>query len=73
MKRAEALRDESVRSGTILRLQERAGIKTHASLRSAVLGLDHTVALQPWELKTLLVKSSPGGHAELKEVSLLEV
>ncbi len=73
VKRAEALRDESVRNGTIVRMQERAGIATTATLRSAALGLDHTVALKPWELKTLLVKSSPGRRAELEEVSLLEV
>jgi hypothetical protein len=58
--------------GTILRIQERTGKATQAALKSNVLGLDHTIALAPWELKTLLVKSVSGSRAEVREVSLLE-
>ncbi len=64
IKRAEAAPDQ-----TIIRLQERSGKATQATLQSAVLGLNRTVELAPWEIKTLLV--SPGG--KLREVSLLEV
>lgn len=56
----------------ILRLQERSGVATSASLKSALLGLDHSVDLAPWELKTLLIKSQKGRRADLEEVSLLE-
>jgi alpha-mannosidase len=66
-------RAEHTEDGTIIRIQERAGSHTQATLKSSSLGLDHTVALAPWELKTLLVKSSKGGHSEMREVSLLEV
>jgi alpha-mannosidase len=57
---------------TIIRIQERAGTATHATLKSSLLGLDHTVALAPWELKTLKVKGGAGPRAEVPEVSLLE-
>lgn len=63
---------EHAPDGTILRIQERSGITAHATLRSAVLGLDHTVPLAPWQLKTLLVKPLKGRRAEIQEVSLLE-
>jgi hypothetical protein len=36
------------------------------------MGLDHSVDLGAWELKTLMVKSSEGGRAQVREVSLLE-
>jgi alpha-mannosidase len=72
VKRAEGLPGGNGKDGTILRLQERSGNATTTSLKSAALGLDHTVTLKPWELKTFLVKGSPRGRAELKEVSLLE-
>ncbi len=58
---------------TMIRIQERAGKTVQASLKSSALGLDHTVGLDAWELKTLLVKSVNGRPAELREVSLLEV
>ena len=67
IKRAEHGQDE-----TIIRFQERAGSSTRATLKSAVLGLDHAVDLAAWEMKTLLVKSSKGRRAEVREVSLLE-
>lgn len=52
----------------IVRLQERAGSQITARVRSPMLKLDHSVTLQPWELKTLLV--SRGG--QVREVSVLE-
>ncbi|MGP8268477.1 MAG: alpha-mannosidase [Terracidiphilus sp.] len=57
---------------TVIRIQERAGKSTLASIKSAHLGLDHNVSLAPWELKTLLVMRAKG-HAKVREVSLLEV
>jgi alpha-mannosidase len=63
---------EHLSGATILRIQERSGTATQATLKSAVLGLDHTVPLAPWELKTLLVKPMQGRRAEIQEVSLLE-
>lgn len=64
IKRAEAAPDQ-----TIIRLQERSGKATQATLQSAVLGLNRTVELAPWEIKTLLV----GPAGKLREVNLLEV
>ena len=64
IKRAEAAPDQ-----TIIRLQERSGKATQATLQSAVLGLNRTVELAPWEIKTLLV----GPAGKLREVTLLEV
>jgi alpha-mannosidase len=65
-------RAEHAQDGTIIRIQERAGSAAQATLKSTALGLDHTVDLTPWELKTLLVRSAKGRHAEVHEVSLLE-
>lgn len=59
-------------AGTIVRIQERSGSKTRASIKSSPLGLDHTVDLAPWELKTLFIQSSGSGPATVREVSLLE-
>jgi alpha-mannosidase len=67
IKRAEHNED-----GTIIRLQERSGIPTEASLKGALFELDHTVQLAPWELKTLLVKPTKGARAQIHEVSLIE-
>ena len=64
---------EHGQDATIIRIQERAGSATQAALKSAVLGLDHTVALGPWELKTLQVRHVPGSRPEVREVSLIEV
>jgi alpha-mannosidase len=66
-KQAEHGQDE-----TMIRFQERAGSSTRATLKSAILGLDHAVDLTAWEMKTLLVKSSKGHRAEVREVSLVE-
>lgn len=65
-------RAEHIEDGTTIRLQERAGQSTQATLKSAVLKLDQTVALAPWELKTLLVRGVGSGAAQVREVSLLE-
>jgi alpha-mannosidase len=58
--------------GNILRIQERSGTGTKTVVRSVALGLDHTIELAPWELKTLFIQSSRSGRAELSELSLLE-
>jgi len=63
---------EHGQEGTIVRIQERSGNATQTTLKSALLGLDHTVSLAPWELKTLRVKHVPGKRAVIQEVSLLE-
>ena len=57
---------------TVVRIQERSGIATQAFLKSSSLGLDQTVSLAPWELKTLLVQPKKTGRAEIREASLLE-
>jgi alpha-mannosidase len=67
LKRAEVKED-----CTIIRLQERAGLSTQASIKSASLRLDTKLTLRPWELKTLLVKPAPGRKTEVSEVSLIE-
>jgi alpha-mannosidase len=64
---------ERVQDGTILRLQERSGKTTQATLKSSALGLDHSIDLAPWELKTLLVTAVKTGRGQVKQVSLLEV
>ncbi|HUN86566.1 MAG TPA: glycoside hydrolase family 38 C-terminal domain-containing protein [Terracidiphilus sp.] len=56
----------------IIRIQERAGRPGEAHLSSSLLGLDHTVPLAAWELKTLLIRPVKGGRAGIREVSLLE-
>ena len=55
----------------IIRMQQRTGSATQATIKSKLLGLDQTVGLGPWEIKTLLIKRA-NGHAEVREVSLLE-
>ncbi|MGB6690443.1 MAG: glycoside hydrolase family 38 C-terminal domain-containing protein [Terracidiphilus sp.] len=58
----------------VIRIQERAGVATQATLKSSRFGMDRTVALAPFELKTLIVKQgAAGAHAEVREVSLLEI
>jgi len=64
---------EHAHDGTIIRIQERSGSATQATLKSAALGLDHTVALTPWEIKTLIVKRTSASKTEVREVSLLEI
>ena len=64
---------EQVQGAKVIRIQERSGTATQAKLKSAALGLDHTVDLAPWEIKTLLIKSTKGRSAEIEETSLLEI
>jgi alpha-mannosidase len=71
VKQAERQADHA-QDETIIRIQERAGRATKATLKSAALSLDQTTDLAPWELKTLSVKSSKGQAAVIREVSLLE-
>jgi alpha-mannosidase len=66
-------RAEKTEGATILRMQERSGVATKASVKSTLLGVEKTVSFAPWEMKTLFIQPSPGGGAEVKEVSLLEV
>ena len=75
VKRAEGLietQTDRLSEGNIVRMQERSGTATKASIRSVVLGLDHTFDLGPWELKTLFIQSSRNGRANIREVSLME-
>ena len=64
---------EQLPGARVLRIQERSGAATQAKLRSAALGVDRTVDLAPWQIKTLLIKLAKGGAAEMEESSLLEV
>ena len=65
-------RAESGDDSTIIRLQERSGVETGATLRSAALGLDQSVTLRPWEIKTIRVKPQNGAKAEVREVPSTE-
>jgi alpha-mannosidase len=66
-------RAEKIDNGTIIRIQERAGQSTRASLRSVCLGLDQTIDLAPWALKTLVIVRTADNKTEVREVSLMEV
>lgn len=69
VKRAEHAPQE-----TIIRVQERAGRATQARVRSSLLGVDHSLELAPFELKTLSVRrGAAAAHSEVREVSLLEI
>ncbi len=57
---------------TIIRIQERSGKATQATLKSEPLGLNQTVDLKPWELKTLLIAPVKGEPSQVREVTLLE-
>lgn len=74
IKQAEPQSQHQVDSlaGTIIRVQERSGTATKASINSSVLGLSQTVDLAPWELKSLLIQKPSNGPATLRQVSLLE-
>ena len=65
-------RADKMENATILRLQERSGAATNASVKSKLLGVDQTVSFAPWEMKTLLIRPVKRGRADVKEVSLLE-
>ena len=58
---------------TILRVQERSGTRGVATIRSALLKLDTSVALEPWQMKTLRIPSPGAGRGRPQEVSLLEL
>jgi alpha-mannosidase len=55
-------------SGTIVRIQECAGVPTEATVKSAAFGIDARLPLRPFQLKTLLLADTN----ELREVTLLE-
>lgn len=63
---------EHAQDGVIVRMQERSGAPTQATIKSNVLGLDYATSLTPWEIKTLLIKPVQGSCPEVREVSLLE-
>ena len=65
-------RAQDAPDSTVIRLQERSGAATTASLRSDALGLDRQIQLRPWELKTLIVRHPSGGNAEIRETSSIE-
>ena len=58
---------------TILRLQERSGSNSVATIKSSLLHLDTSVSLEPWQIKTLRISPFPAGRSQLQEVSLLEL
>jgi alpha-mannosidase len=60
-------------SSFVIRLQERSGQAARVSIKSAPLGLDHHVRINPWEIKTWLVTTNPSSASELREVSELEM
>jgi alpha-mannosidase len=68
-----ALKKSEDSGDTILRIQERSGTASSASLKSLLLNLDDVVTLAPWQIKTLLIKRTPGGKAQVRELSLMEV
>ncbi len=63
---------ENSSDAMIIRVQERSGKHTTARLQSSLLHLDSTIALDPWELKTLRIETANGPHAQVKSVSTLE-
>jgi len=63
-----AIKRAEVGEGIILRLQERAGRDSQASVEIPMLKVNRKVQLKPWEIKTLLI----GARGDVKEVSLLE-
>jgi len=67
-----ALKASEDGGGSTVRLQERAGISTTASLKSPLLDLQHSISLKPWEIKTLIVRKSAAGKFDVRETSLLE-
>jgi alpha-mannosidase len=58
--------------GTLIRLQERAGIKTQASVASDVLALHHSFAMRPWEIRALLVETDGRKNVTVRDVSGME-
>jgi alpha-mannosidase len=65
-------RAEDAGGGTIVRIQERAGRSTTARIGSKILGIDESVVLSPWQIKTLLIRKSTNRSSGAQGVSLLE-
>jgi alpha-mannosidase len=65
-------RAEDDADGVILRLQERTGEATEAKLKSPLLRIEQSIHLEPWEIKTILVRRSSSSTSQIQEVSLLE-
>ena len=66
-------RSEDGGDGMIVRLQERSGLNSKATLSSAPFAINSTISLKPWELKSLLIRRNGNGQSEIKEVSALEI
>lgn len=64
---------ESGDADFVIRLQERIGRSTRATIISAPLGLNHSVSLKPWGITTCLIRTSANDSVRLQEVSALEV
>ena len=65
-------RTEQSKDGTVIRLQERSGTATNASLRSTALNVDQQINLKPWELKTVIVTRHANGKSQLRESNSIE-
>jgi len=63
---------EQAQQGVVVRIQERTGSATQATITSRAMGGEYSVHLAPWEIKTLLIDPAEGGRSEVREVSLLE-
>jgi alpha-mannosidase len=58
--------------GIVLRLQERSGKPTEASVEISTIGVNSKVRMKAWEIKTLLISRTRGKPIEVREVNLLE-
>ena len=66
-----ALKRAEQGDGIIIRMQERAGKATEASVEIPTLGVNYKAQIKPWEIKTLIV-GAKGQRPEVREVGLLE-
>src|SRR5208337_937491 len=64
---------EAQNDAAIVRLQEKTGRRTEATVKSSVWEFTHSVQLEPWEIKTLRVELKGEKSAAVKELSLLEI
>jgi alpha-mannosidase len=64
--------DEETGANLIVRLQEKSGHATTATLSGALLGRRHQVPLEPFQIKTLRVERMASGYSILREVSEME-
>jgi hypothetical protein len=55
-----------------VRIQERTGSSTTARIESKILGVDESVTLATWQIKTLLIRKSMTESSGAQAVSLLE-